>query len=503
MAVHSARNIQSNPGDTPATPPTVRTTAAALSQDVPVSQIRPSPTNPRQAFDDAAMAALTASVAEHGVLEPVILLRRPDSTTTYELVAGERRWRAARAAGLERIPARVLLGVDGKHALALQAVENLQRADLNPIEEAQQFRQLAAAGLTQAEIARTVGKSQPYIANRLRILELPADVQDLIRAGTLTAAHGVSLARFSGFPAIASKIAALAAKRATTVKDLDKQKLPFASELEQHHLVRSLWHPGFDPAVCASCPFDAYRKASSTWCLKPDHADQLKAEAQAAAQAAARAKVAESRAKVASGHATIADLPPLDWSRHCDLRTVRPAGCDGACPCASQAVFTAYDGTQTIVPVCTDKARYRALQQAERDAEAEATRQAHQDHLNRALAVLAHSPADTRQLALVVLNAVARIDRSHVIAASTRHTNNRADTPKPASYPAATDPDVTAANTRSWLDTIAQLDTTTLVRFAVEAIVRAELHARYEGYHRTTTLTDWLLSEFQPTEASP
>ena len=154
--------------------------------EVPLSRIRPNPLQPRRHFDEAELEALAASVAEHGVLLPVLVTQTLDG---YQLVAGERRFRAAQLAGLERIPV-VIRQVADRDQLELALVENLQREDLNPIEEANAFRQLIDDfGMTQEGVAARVGRARSTVANTLRLLDLDERLQELIVEGRLTEGH--------------------------------------------------------------------------------------------------------------------------------------------------------------------------------------------------------------------------------------------------------------------------------------------------------------------------
>lgn len=157
-------------------------------RDIPVGDIVPNTYQPRQSFDEEALVALTSSVRELGVLQP-ILVRETDGGS-YELIAGERRWRAATRAGLDRIPA-IVRDIDDETSLAHAIVENVQRAELNAIEEAAAFAQLIEEfELTQEQVASRVGRSRPAIANALRLLQLPTATQRLIIEGQLSAGHG-------------------------------------------------------------------------------------------------------------------------------------------------------------------------------------------------------------------------------------------------------------------------------------------------------------------------
>ena len=156
-----------------------------------VTLIVPNPLQPRSHFDGEELSALAASISEVGMLQPVIVRRIGEHR--YELIAGERRWRAAQEAGLEEIPAIVRLA-DDQSSLEQAVVENLHRADLNGVEEAAAYRQLADDfGLTQDEIAQRVGKSRSAVANTLRLLQLPVSVQRLIMVGELSAGHARAL----------------------------------------------------------------------------------------------------------------------------------------------------------------------------------------------------------------------------------------------------------------------------------------------------------------------
>ncbi|MCU4187140.1 ParB/RepB/Spo0J family partition protein [Acidiferrimicrobium sp. IK] len=160
--------------------------------EVPVSAIRPNPHQPRSVFDEEALAGLTASVRELGVLQPV-LVRASGEEDVFELIAGERRWRAAKRAGLLTIPV-IVREVDGVAAVEQALVENLHRSDLNPLEEAAAYQQLIEDfGLTHDQLSTRVGKSRAAITNTLRLFQLPPAVQRLVADGELTAGHARAL----------------------------------------------------------------------------------------------------------------------------------------------------------------------------------------------------------------------------------------------------------------------------------------------------------------------
>lgn len=161
-----------------------------------IAEIEPNRAQPRKQFDEDALAELAASIAQHGVLQP--LLVRPLSGGNYQLVAGERRWRASRMAGLTEVPV-VVREMTDQEAAELALIENLQREDLNPMEEALGFQTLMENyGLTQEETAQAVNKSRPAVANALRLLHLPRPVAELVSEGRLSAGHARAVLAFPG-----------------------------------------------------------------------------------------------------------------------------------------------------------------------------------------------------------------------------------------------------------------------------------------------------------------
>ena len=158
---------------------------------LPVELIRPNPRQPRQAFDEESLLALSESVRERGVLQPVLV--RPCPGGSYELIAGERRWRAAQLAGLELVPA-VVEPHEDRESLELALIENMAREDLNPIEEARACSLLVdELGLTREEVGRRVGRSRVAVSNLMRLLDLPDEILDLLVEGRLTEGHGRAL----------------------------------------------------------------------------------------------------------------------------------------------------------------------------------------------------------------------------------------------------------------------------------------------------------------------
>jgi ParB family chromosome partitioning protein len=194
--------------------------APAPIQSLPLDQLKPNRFQPRTQFDDAAIEELAASIKAQGVVQPLVV--SPDQDGTYIIVAGERRWRASRRAGLETVPVVVRQVTDDREMLELALVENLQRSDLNPLEEAEAYLSLQEKfGLSQEDIATRVGKARTTVTNALRLLRLPDEVQELLREGRLTAGQARPLL---GLPSREAQLALAdrAVREGLTARDLER-----------------------------------------------------------------------------------------------------------------------------------------------------------------------------------------------------------------------------------------------------------------------------------------
>lgn len=193
--------------------------AGAEALEIPVDQLRPNHQQPRQRLLPERLQELAASIRESGVIQPIVVRRVGDA---YEIVAGERRWRAAAQAGLERVPV-VVRDVPDERLLELALVENIQREELTPIEEAEAFRRLQQElQLNQEEIASRVGRDRTTIANALRLLRLPAAVRELLDQGRLTAGHARALLALDGAEAQVA-LGHEAASRGLSVREVERR----------------------------------------------------------------------------------------------------------------------------------------------------------------------------------------------------------------------------------------------------------------------------------------
>ncbi len=209
----------------------------ARTVTLPIEEIIPNRDQPRKQFDDEALADLSASIAQHGVLQPLLVRPLPDGS--YQLVAGERRWRASRMAGLTEVPV-VVRDMNEQEAAELALIENLQREDLNPMEEALGYQTLMETyGMTQEQAAQVVNKSRPAVANALRLLQLPQAVADLVAAGTLSAGHARTVLAFEDEDARVAAAEAAVAK-GLSVRELERmakaaKREPKAPKAPVHH----------------------------------------------------------------------------------------------------------------------------------------------------------------------------------------------------------------------------------------------------------------------------
>jgi ParB family chromosome partitioning protein len=223
---------------------------------LPVELIAPNPRQPRQSFDEESLLGLAESVKERGVLQPVLV--RPCPGGSYELIAGERRWRAAQLAGLELLPA-VVAPHEDRESLELALIENMAREDLNPIEEARACSLLVdELGLTREDVGRRVGRSRVAVSNLLRLLDLPDEVLELLTAGTLTEGHGRALLMAPDH-GDRRRLARAAADEGWTVRETENRAREAAHPPEVAPKPQRVLHP--DQEAAATHLGDAFGRA--------------------------------------------------------------------------------------------------------------------------------------------------------------------------------------------------------------------------------------------------
>ncbi|MCA0400877.1 MAG: ParB/RepB/Spo0J family partition protein [Proteobacteria bacterium] len=185
---------------------------------VPIEFLRPNPLNPRQAFPEAELEELTASIRERDIIQPIVVRNVTGLPDAYEIIAGERRWRAAQRAGLHDVPV-VIVEADDRQALEFAIIENIQRADLNPLDEARGYENLIAQfSYTQNDLAKVMGKSRSHVANTLRLSRLPESVKAHVNSGAVSAGHARALLSVSDPELVAKRIV----DQGLTVRDVER-----------------------------------------------------------------------------------------------------------------------------------------------------------------------------------------------------------------------------------------------------------------------------------------
>lgn len=230
----------------------VEENSSASAVKLSLNEIEPNKDQPRKTFDEKALSELADSIAQHGVIQPLLVRPMPDGS--YQLVAGERRWRAARRAGLSEVPV-VIREMSDSEMMELALIENLQREDLNPIEEAEGLQQLIHTyGLTQDTAAARVGRSRPAIANALRLLSLPTPILELTRDGKISAGHARALLSLNDEEKMV-EIADQILKKEISVREVERLAKAAAKEKKQpenHPLRRDTFYDEVELALTNS-----------------------------------------------------------------------------------------------------------------------------------------------------------------------------------------------------------------------------------------------------------
>lgn len=216
---------------------------ASVPRTAPIEFLRPNPRNPRQQFSEDSLQELADSIRERGIVQPILVRQLPGITNVYEIIAGERRWRAAQRIGLHDVPI-VIIEADDRQSLEFAIIENVQRADLNAIEEAKGYDRLVEEfAYSQADLAKVIGKSRSHVANTLRLLKLPEYAQNYVIEGQISAGHARALLSVADPIAVAKKII----DEGLTVRDVerlvaekDQEKPPRPSAVEKDTNIKQL-----------------------------------------------------------------------------------------------------------------------------------------------------------------------------------------------------------------------------------------------------------------------
>jgi ParB/RepB/Spo0J family partition protein len=411
----------------------------------------------------------------------------------YVIIAGERRWRAAKLAGLEAVPARVLEDITDEEHLRLALIENLQRQDLDPIEEAEGYAQLnRIVGLRQAEIAAAVNRSQPAVANAMRLLELPETVRERIRNKELSSAHGVALARYRAFPAVVEELANLAVQYGWTSHKLEGRDILDQMAHRDSSIVRYIENRApIDTSICEACPYQAYRANKDEgrswakgWCLQPEHYEQLAAAAAAERAAQVQATI-EQLSEADTPVLALSDLRYDEYERIFEHDV--PTGCSADCACRATAVDT--PGQQRTI--CVDPRRYRGLRAADTKREKKEQRR----RLDQLAATIeprvdAIATPGSRELAMLVLEVISHNYSTEIYAAARRHAPDRLPEQRPETWRLPVDV----------VEQFAQLSPVELTRLGVEVLLRGNMDGHLHGRSSRDPWIDFYLSESTPAE---
>lgn len=465
-------------------------------QDLPLGDVMPSPFNPRKTFDDAELKDLAESIGRHGVLQPIVVRHAtyPEADAPYEIIMGERRFRAAQIAGLTRIPIVVREQVDDPTLIELALEENLKRADLNPIEEAEGLKKLMELrGYTQTQLAEKLDSSQERISNTVRLLQLPQEVQEKIANRELTATHGVSILRHKeAGEEVMKAVADVAISKKLSTAEIEKGIPPETfSEMHKAGTARQInYLTKFDwRNVCIeNCPFQAHQvdRFGQHWCLKPAEYDVKQQTALDAIAAQQQAALVEAGIEDADG------LPRLEEMKGYTYPSNLVSGCTVECPCRVKALTT----SSTVMEVCTDPKRFQELEKLDKEKIAEkrkAWANERFEGVQKLLAEVASLEDARRLLAMVVYMGIHEIDSGALQVTVKGYTD--AAPLKDLAEGETWDAAVLVGH----LDSLSAVDPLTLVKVYVEAMTRHELlvFAKSVGSARaeSTMYSDWLLQD--------
>ena len=482
---------------------------------LPWQMIDVSELNPRKNFDTETLDDLAASIQEHGLIQPITVRPGP-SGMGYVIVAGERRFRACRSLGWVQIPAIVRSDIDEKKHLELALIENLERKDLDAIEVARAYKALQGLGYKHADIARVSSRKETTVTNTLRLLQLPAEVQDLIRAGQLSGTHGKALLKWADFPDVLTAMAHSVMEHDLNVRMIE-QGLTQAVWADLKNAKRVVEVPPYSMPFdfhknCNQCPLSAYYKPSATYygfCLRPDHYQELvdAVLAQRAQEAALMAKAkASGNTKVQAALAQGAKLPATETDamdltcgtgrapvvaakdmiqirslsyEQFEYITGEVPGCSEDCDCR----VIALNHSNSPVPICLNKARYNGLKAAATRIATKTRKVVFEERLDAVLCTMPKEP-DLRSLALLVRMAV------HSVTVEVRRKVASRFVEHPKLQELAAKPPYQVSDTE-FQEALAKLSVAELVNFGVEMILRQEMAHQLEYKSDRLPILDW------------
>lgn len=386
---------------------------------IDLTKIHPDSLNPRRYYDQSKLEEMAKTIKKHEVLEAILVRPKDpaqfdqicnvveggkdpnDFDFEFKVVHGERRRRSSILANKRTIPLTIRNLTDNE-ALEIMLIENLQREDLNVIEQARSFKSLMGLGYRQNQIAEKVGLSQEAISNSVRLLKLPDNVLELVAAGKLSAGHGRSLLRFADFSQIINGMVNWLfdnrdGEVSVSVKELDKDTIPGRFYLKNKGLVRHL--NDFEAAkfdwekICKTCSFGAYRRTDdaimgNSYCLKPEHFDELQTDAERRIEEELKRKLEKIQSRDGQKKEKIPSLKELGYERYRKIERSygrkAPSGCSDRCSC--RAMATDYD--DNLIEICLDPKKFDQFEKQDEKIQKAERRTKYEKWLLKALEAL-------------------------------------------------------------------------------------------------------------------
>jgi ParB family chromosome partitioning protein len=464
--------------------------------NIPVEMIVPSPYQRRTQFDEDKLTELANSIKQMGLMQPVTVRERP-AGYGYELIAGERRLRASRQAEIETIPA-IILQVDDATAAELCITENLQRDNLNAIEEAHSFRALLDLGITEDTLGERLHLSQPYISNRLRLLNLPDQVQQMITDGQLSPSHGKALARFTKYPEICTAIARDVVSRNIASKTLEGLSLQSCIQninsvssklaVEFRSYSEPKTHFNYE-TVCKGC--EHYCANSGGWhsyCLKPS----CHHEKETAWKEQERERVEQIISEQTAGSDQAEEVLNAKKFKYNDYQRLVngiPDGCASYCVNRRQMTFNGQ-----VEPVCMDPQCYEKLRKAQEEKKRELRQLIGSERLSKSTEHLFSEINDrmdyTRVLAMTIVYVRRLLNNKKHLTKYGEMYGIKQDTIQLLTA------DYHEFKFDACLNSLEQYSAETLLQFTGMLIIGTDINEwAHSDYHPKTPYADWYLND--------
>jgi ParB/RepB/Spo0J family partition protein len=451
------------------------------NKEISIAEIKPSALNPRKVFEESALQELAESIKAHGILEPIVARY---IGLNYEIIAGERRWRAAQLAGLEYVPVRILHDVDDRTALEMALTENLARRDIDPIEEAEGLKALQDMGVKTTEIAKKINRDPATISNSIRLLKLPEPIQEHIRKGDISASHGKALIPYVEYPKI---LQAKLNQSLNGVPSKEVEKFDFSWKLADDGaivIVRTN-DVGIEAAKeCTKCDHRRKYEGRDGWlCLKPECYESKKAE---------RTQQLVAEVKEALNIPEGKQLPTFNDLGHGNYESLAhdiPTGCKDDCEHRGIAL----NWQNKPEPICLDPKCHRRLKMATGREQGKIKRDQNREAMADAVAALDAGGLDEEMIILACWHNI-KSAYMEPLREAIEHLQ------LPVTVKDIVDSWDGKSKMECW-DTLLKLGTATVLRLSAELRIRQEIHNAIRNGYSNHEDTDWLLKRFEARKA--